>query len=556
MAFSQQDIQTLKAAKQAGKTKEQALAQLSLSRTRQQTEETAPGTFSGTQDRLSEVGQDVGSTISQAIGGEGDFAGQSPLTRGVTATAAGFSAVPRGALAIAPEPVRTGVQKVGDFVGKGFSKLTGAIADTDLFKGAAGQINVDTETGVSTYTPSDLGAVEEGLQIASGLGEIAGTITGAQGVVTSTGALGSVTRRVNQSISIPKLSAPRVSELITKYRTQLSDIDPRYENVLKNQTDPNKTMAYFDQAEKAAANTDAPMATKIASDRAVEAFEIIDSKLAEVGSAKGQLLDSIESTKIPGNIPGGAIDNIKTTVGQRFGIEIDNKGNVTQARGRVASVDSKSQKLISEYVTELRALGQSPSARQLDDFVDAMQRKLYKQSSPNLFEVADEPVIAFLKQQTGDINTQLKTNVDRITGTTDGQLSYSALNEQYSSMIDMSNNLNKRLGVEGDKGASLMKSIFSPQTGEPTRRLFQQIKDETGIDLFEEATLAKFAMESVGDPRSQSLLQQIDALSGDVSTLNLMEPGSWINFIRERADLDGRELAEAIITQATASAQK
>jgi len=553
MALTTQERKVVQDAKDSGKTKEQAIA--ALSNFRQQSGQTSTATpeAGGMQSRLAEVGQSTANAVQEGTSGAGSFLGN--VRGGTEAVAAVATAVPRGALALAPEPVRSGVEKVGDFIGKGFNKLTGAIGGTDLFQGAAGRTEVN-EDNIPVFKPNDLGVLEDTLGTVSAVGEIAGNITGAQGVVTSTGALGSATRRVNQSISIPKLSAPRVSELITKYRTQLSDIDPRYENVLKNQTDPNKTMAYFDQAEKAAANTDAPMATKIASDRAVEAFENIDSKLAEVGSAKGQLLDSIESTKIPGNIPGGAIDNIKTTVGQRFGIEIDNKGNVTQARGRVASVDSKSQKLISEYVTELRALGQSPSARQLDDFVDAMQRKLYKQSSPNLFEVADEPVIAFLKQQTGDINTQLKTNVDRITGTTDGQLSYSALNEQYSSMIDMSNNLNKRLGVEGDKGASLMKSIFSPQTGEPTRRLFQQIKDETGIDLFEEATLAKFAMESVGDPRSQSLLQQIDALSGDVSTLNLMEPGSWINFIRERADLDGRELAEAIITQATASAQK
>ena len=185
-----------------------------------------------------------------------------------------------------------------------------------------------------------------------------------------------------------------------------------------------------------------------------------------------------------------------------------------------------------------------------------MQRKLYKQSSPNLFDVADEPVIAFLKQQTGEINSQLKTNVDNLLKSTNKDASYGALNNKYRKLIDINDSLNKKLGIEGDKGASLMKSLFSPQTGEPTRRLFQEIRDETGIDLFEEATLAKFVMESVGDTRSQTLLQQIDSLSKDVSKINLAEPGSWINAIREKADLDGRELAEAIIKQANGENQK
>jgi hypothetical protein len=555
MAFTKQDIDTIRQAKAQGKTKEQALAALALARRNTPTQVETKQSTPGLQERLATVGNDVGSTITQAVGGEGQFAGQSPLSRAVQATASGFSAVPRGALAVAPEPVRTGVEKASDFIGKGFSKLTGSIAKTPLFKElgeqeAAGQV--------------DLSGIRENLSTASAGGEIAGTIAGTQG---SVGALNRVAKvkptlqpvaDAMRALPAPKLSVPipRVGELVTKYRTQLSDIDPKYETILKAQPDASKTMAYFDQAEKGAIDPSQPMATKLASDRAVEAFKSIDAGASEAGKLKSALLDQIENERIPGNIAGTSIDNVKSTIKDRYGIEIDKNGNISQAKGRMASVDAKSQKLISEYVTLLRQLGPSPTARQLDDFVDKTQRMLYKQSSPNLFEVADEPVIAFLKQQTGEVNGQLKTNVDAVLKEKGIDGSYADLNQEYADLLEINNSLNKRLGVEGDKGASLMKSLFSPQTGEPTRRLFQDIKDKTGIDLFEEATLAKFAMESVGDTRSKSLLQQIDSISGDVSKVNLMEPGSWINFIREKADLDGRELAEAIIAQANAEIQK
>lgn len=409
-------------------------------------------------------------------------------------------------------------------------------------------------------------ALPQGVQ--QTLGDIGNVGMGAAGIGGSLVAPGAATTVARASLR-PVQSAirnfepikfnvptPRVGELVTKYRTQLSDIDPQYETILKQQPDATKTMAYFDQAEKAALDPSVPMATTLASRQAVNAFEAIDRGASEAGRLKSELLDSIAKQKISGNIAGNSIDNVKQTINQRYGIDIDNKGNIRQAEGRMASVDAKSQKLISDYVGMLRELGQSPTARQLDDFVDAAQRMLYKQSSPNLFDVADEPVIAFLKQQTGEINSQLKTNVDAALKASGKEPIYGELNAKYGELLEINNALNKRLGVEGDKGASLMKSLFSPQTGEPTRRLFQQIKDETGIDLFEEATLAKFAMESVGDVRSKSLLKSIDESVANVSKLNLMEPGSWLNFIRERADLDGRELAEAIIKQATSETSK
>lgn len=481
----------------------------------------------------------------------GQFAGGLKAAGGALASLGegAVRALPGGTTAmnvLQSDQFATGLQKAEQLAGKAIPGLGAAQKVQDIGIGLG-------KAGYEQLPPGGQEAVKDiGQGIVGGL-QVAGALT-------LPGVSKEITKQITGNLerkfaSIPKttfkVNTTRAGDLITKYRTQLSDIDPRYETVLKQQVTPEKTMAYFDQAEKAATDPAAPMATKLAADRAVEAYKTIDTTLSEVGKAKSQLLDSISTVKMPGNIPGNAIDNVKNTVGERFGIQIDNKGNITQIQGRVASVDDKSQKLISEYISGLRALGPSPTARQLDDFVDAMQRKLYKQSSPNLFDVADEPVIAFLKQQTGEINSKLKTNVDSILKLEGKDASYGALNEKYSNLYDVAESLNKRLGTEGDKGASLMKSLFSPQTGEPTRRLFQQIKDETGVDLFEEATLAKFAMESVGDPRSKSLLQQLDALSGDVSKLNLVEPGSWLNFIREKADLDGKALAEAIIKQSS-----
>lgn len=357
-------------------------------------------------------------------------------------------------------------------------------------------------------------------------------------------------------IDTPRFPREKASSFINKYRAQLSDIDPQYETVLKQQENPDKMLRYFDVAEKSAVDPAAPMATTIASKRGVDAYEAVTKGMAEAGQMKGSLLDSIADVKIGGNIPGRSIDNVKSIIETRYGMTVDAQGNFSQVPGRIAKLDAPSQKLLKEYIQELRKLGQSPTARQLDDWVDKMQANLYKQSSPNLFSVADDPVISFLKGQTGEINGQLKNNVDAVLKSQGKDPAYGALNDQYARLIRTQQDLNKALGTEGDKGAGLMKSLFSPQTGEKTRRLFQTIQDETGINLFEEATLAKFAMESVGDPRSKSLLKQLDIMADKTSEFDLTKPGSWIKAGREAVDLDGKKLGEQLIKESTEAKAK
>lgn len=550
MSFSPQDIETLKRAKAEGKTKEQALAM--LAQTRQATT-TPSGTdpnsasadlaagFQGAKNAF-QSGLNRQNAVEARPGLFGRLSGS--FANGLRTTGEMLGSLGEGALRALPGGT-TVANATGAAVGAGVASAP-AQAAIGAVRSGVEKLPEGVQQAVSDAGGAAMGALQIG------------------GALTAPGAGSSIARTAFKSVddvlkSAPRpkfnVAAPRVGEIINKYRAQLSDVNPQVETILKQQRDPQKVFAYFDQAEKAALDPSVPMATQLAANRAKDAYDVLDKAANEAGRLKSEMLDSISSTKLTGNrIAGPAIDNVKTTIGDRFGIQIDNKGKVTEVPGRMASVDKKSQALISEYVGMLRKLGQAPTARMVDDFVDAAQRMLYKQSSPNLFEVADEPVIAFLKQQTGIINDQLKKDVDNIVRTTQPgkQATYGELNERYSSLLDASQNLSKRLGTEGDKGASLIKSLFSPQTGEPTRRLFQQIKDETGIDLFEEATLAKFAMETVGDTRSKSLLQQIDALAGDVSKVNLMEPGSWLNYIREKADLDGRELAETIIKQSNA----
>ena len=85
---------------------------------------------------------------------------------------------------------------------------------------------------------------------------------------------------------------------------------------------------------------------------------------------------------------------------------------------------------------------------------------------------------------------------------------YKEANAAYSETRDIYDTLSKALGTDANKGAALMKQLFSP-AGAMARNLFADIKRLTGIDLVNEATLAKNAMETAGDVRQKSLLGDI-----------------------------------------------
>jgi hypothetical protein len=105
---------------------------------------------------------------------------------------------------------------------------------------------------------------------------------------------------------------------------------------------------------------------------------------------------------------------------------------------------------------------------------------------------------------------------------------YAKLNDEYSRLIDIRNELNSKLGADGEKGGALMKRVFSPSDAN-TKELFASVKNETGIDLTNEATLARYVMDVMGDARQKSMLKQLDLLNTSPTPTGLL--GKAIDYI-------------------------
>lgn len=335
----------------------------------------------------------------------------------------------------------------------------------------------------------------------------------------------------------------KLKSLLKGARFNLSDIDPQVETALKRSS-TDEVNTYFQQAKNAATDTRKPTPLEIAGTKAEEAHDVIGESIRKAGEGKRAILNEVADTRVSGNVINDTMSEGIQKMGEKYGIKIAADGTIETQTGRIAKLDDVDAKLVSEYFAKLNKLGVSPTVRQVDDFVDWAQGQLYKQSkSLSTLDSADKAVISDLKQVTGSLNGRLKTEVGN---------GYGEVNARLGDLLDMQDELSRSLGADSRKGGGLMKRLFSP-TGGQTRQMFDQIYKETGIDLDKEANLARFAMDSVGDVRQKSLLKQFDAGFKEASQLDLTKPLSWIQFIRERADLDEQELANEIIRRSSAS---
>jgi len=207
---------------------------------------------------------------------------------------------------------------------------------------------------------------------------------------------------------------------------------------------------------------------------------------------------------------------------------------VKNAAGRIAKIAPEDQGLIKEVDDLLGELKGRDTLQKVDDLVDQIQDRLYKRKSLTAVQVNNQAE-ALLKQTIGKLNNNLKLRAGK---------TYSKANLKYSQLIDNFEKLNKALGLDASKGGSLMKRVFSPQDG-GTKKLFREIKQITGIDLVEEANLAKMAMESVGDSRALSLLESLDLLRPQ-GALGTVEKG--VKFLIKKAQDPVKE-ANRIIEQ-------
>jgi hypothetical protein len=132
--------------------------------------------------RVSDVISNAGQGVRSAIKGEGEFAGQSPITRGFSAASSAALAIPQTLEAVAPEPLRAATQFVGEKVGKGFDVLTDEIASTKLFSDIG---KLEAQGFINPQDNPEFYRLKEQLSVAKSSGDVASSVLSAQGAAST-----------------------------------------------------------------------------------------------------------------------------------------------------------------------------------------------------------------------------------------------------------------------------------------------------------------------------------------------------------------------------------
>jgi len=204
----------------------------------------------GLLNRVGDVISNAGQEARQAIKGEGQYAGQSPITRGFQAAGSAAMAIPQTFAQLAPEPVRQAGEYVGEQVGKGFDVLTDKIAATKLFSDIG---KLEAQGFINPQDNPEFYRLKEQLQVAKSSGDVASSVLAAQGTTktlqagvdtakyiasNSKEAFGSLRPTTEQ---IAKERGSKIKQGFEEQNTRLKSADVAYNKNTINRTLPDGT---------------------------------------------------------------------------------------------------------------------------------------------------------------------------------------------------------------------------------------------------------------------------------------------------------------------------
>lgn len=291
----------------------------------------------------------------------------------------------------------------------------------------------------------------------------------------------------------------------------VSDAPLSVENVLK-ETPTQRFDQYVDIAKKAGENNKNITPLEFAGKRAQEALDQLNRKASTIGENKSAIINGAAGRTPVGNIVVKYRQQLQNAIARKTTVEGD-------------------QRVYKDVLSEAQKLGDNPTAADVDRFIDFVQDRIYTARRDLTVPVTDD-IQNTLRPITGQLNEALKTKLPD---------SYRTLNQQYSDLVEIRNELNTKLGLEGEKGGALMKRVFSPSDAN-TKELFADVLDVTGIDLVDEATLARYVMDTLGDARQKSMLEQLKLLNDAGSPSGIMQ---FVDKARQLIDTPQARLEKA-----------
>lgn len=251
----------------------------------------------------------------------------------------------------------------------------------------------------------------------------------------------------------------------------------------------------------------APTPLEYAASFADRAVEKMQGLLSETGSSIGKFREKIATYQAPR----GSFNEVRSAFEAQLGrLNLTIKdGKVTKIPGKIAQNASEGDiSALQSLYDDLGTASENPSLENLIDLRNKFDSKVNFDKSTREVSGSIDPISRVVRKKIADVASGIVGK------------SESRNLEQYTKFMDALRELqsftDRKAGAE-----FMLKRVLSDRGGD-ARAVMQTIKEHTGIDLMDHATMAQIATELGGNPATQGLFRQ-ELTKAGLDAVNLLK---------------------------------
>lgn len=279
---------------------------------------------------------------------------------------------------------------------------------------------------------------------------------------------------------------------------------------------PEQLQEYFDVAHARNVDDTLPTPYEYGGQKAQDVAEQMKDLLNETGSVIGATRQKFATYKATpdqvARVEQGFLSQLA-----KLNLEV-RSGVVRQKPGTIARASSGDIKALNDLYQDFRILKQSPTLTNIIDLRMGMDSRINFAKSAREVSNEVDPLARQVRKDLADVGAVLvgKTEAEELAR-------YSAFMEAYN---DLTSFTDKRAG-----GEYLLRLVLSGRGGD-ARKIIQTIKEYTGVDLMDDATMMTIATDVIGNSRQQNLFRQEMTKAGlDVASLMRGQPSGAVGLL-------------------------
>lgn len=284
-------------------------------------------------------------------------------------------------------------------------------------------------------------------------------------------------------------------------KRSVAGINPQIARVLDEL--PNKSKGKFDTYIKAAQERTDDIRKSSPIGLAAEKLELAGQKLKSKISAAGKAVGEAKkgAAKNPIDDISDVMESFASDVRDKFGVAVEFTGRgvkVGKIKDSLRKIGAGEMNRIRNAARDLAKLAKRGTA---GDATQIMQNldELVDYSKSDQFGVVRDPLEGTLKMIRGQLNNKVRQSSSAL----------AKANDTFSALKDAEEWIASTAGKELQRGELLLRRVFSGDKSREALGVLDVIKKETGIDLVEDAVLARFAIDNFGDQAQKTLLEQV-----------------------------------------------